>query len=218
MADPLAGQIGTVMAYFGAKRLICVGALCLGATGTGLGATAAHAQAWSWFFRGPAAMPAASGPTAPAARPVRVIKAGKSRSARQVLRETTAQDVRRTRDITREFSALADRVSVEAALQLDPTLRRGDIAVTSTGLHVFKGRQARFHPQRDFLPLARSSLAMRRELKAIQTAGRYERPSATTRTAFIDVLTIRPLRKIAEARSRESPRRGFHVIDVPRMR
>jgi hypothetical protein len=205
------------MAYCGSNCRTWAIALFCCATASIAGSSTALAQPWSWFFRGPAVR-SAYAPAAPAAFPVPTIKRATKSHLQPVLRETSAQDIRHTLDTSREFSAIAERLSVEAALQLDPTLRRGDIAVTSTGLHVFHGPRASFHRASEFQPLAKSSLAARADLRAIQVAGQYALPTAATRTAFIDVLTIRPARKIVEVRARDTVKHGFHVIDIPRMR
>jgi hypothetical protein len=114
---------------------------------------------------------------------------------------------------TKQLRSVAREVSVEAALQLDPTLRRGDIAVLSSGLHVFRGQTSAFHGSDDFQPLAKSDLRRRSDLAAIQKVGLYQ---ANPSGGFIAITTVRPIGRISELRPKVGG--GFKTISAPALR
>lgn len=201
------------MAWIGSKCLARALALSLGATILLQQTLPARAASRFSISRGATGAPKALGP---AAIPVPVLKA--LTAAPEPARETTPAEIRQTLQVTRDFSALAERAGIEAALQLDPTLRRGDIAVTATGLHVFRGPHADFHPESDFEPLAKSNLARRPDLRAMQVAGRYDQPPAGVKAAFLGVLTVRATRKFAEVAAPVAHKHGFQVVRIPPMR
>ena len=118
-------------------------------------------------------------------------------------------EVRKNDEKVKELRAVARDVSVEAALQLDKTLRFGDIAVLSSGLHVFRGKSTEFHRESDFQPLAQSDLRRRADLSAIQKAGAYQ---VASHGGFIAITTVRPIGRFSEVRAKTTG--GFKTISI----
>lgn len=48
----------------------------------------------------------------------------------------------------------------------DPSLRRGDIVVTTQGLMVFRGSAGARHSERDFVPVAKAGSLVNRRMRA----------------------------------------------------
>jgi hypothetical protein len=123
---------------------------------------------------------------------------------RQATVQTPADEPGRDLLLNRQLAEVAGDRGPEAAFMLDPTLRKGDIVVTRAGLQVFQGTQAKFHMPNQFLPLARSALRNRTDLKLLQQAGRFNMPPAATPSSD----SLRPLtiqRSVQRATKFEDP-------------
>ena len=60
----------------------------------------------------------------------------------------------------------------KAAFAQDPTLKRGDVVVTETGIDVFEGHAGETHEAADFKPIAGSALRDRAALLEIERVSR----------------------------------------------
>jgi hypothetical protein len=108
--------------------------------------------------------------------------ARRAAAKRQATVQTSADELARDLQLIRRLAEVARDQGPEAAFMLDPTLRKGDIVVTRAGLQVFEGDEAESHRPNEFLSLARSALRNRTDLKLLQQAGRFNVPSAATRS------------------------------------
>jgi hypothetical protein len=170
------------------SRRVCAAILLLAVSG---GAADAGSGIFDFLFGGSSSSRGDGYVAQPSADEVE--RKNKDQTAREVARraaakrqaavQTPADELARNLQLTRWLAEVARNQGPEAALMLDPTLRKGDIVVTQAGLQVFQGPQAETHKPNQFRPLALSALRNRTDLKLLQLAGRYNVPPAATPSA-----------------------------------
>ncbi len=101
-----------------------------------------------------------------------------------------AEQATRNRELAQQLSEVAREHGPKAAFMLDPTLRPGDIVVTSGGLEVFQGSRGNVHSANAFRPLSQSSLRSREDLARLQQASNLVKPEAAPTAAELRPLTI----------------------------